>query len=542
MKKRRILVTSALPNANGSIHLGHLMEHIQTDIWVRFQRSIGNECIFVCADDTHGTAIMLRADEKSISPETLIEEIREEHVRDFTDFLISHDNYYTTHSEENRHYANLIFNRLKSNGKIEMRSVAQLYDPVKEMFLADRFIIGTCPRCNSDNQYGDNCEKCGATYNATELINPRSILSGEKPVIKESTHFFFTLSQFNHFLRDWTRSGTLQEQIVNKLSEWLSSGLKDWDISRDAPYFGFEIPDAAGKYFYVWLDAPIGYLSGLQTYSQQQGDDLFTKIFVEPESLWERHHFIGKDIMYFHGLFWPAMLQAAGYRPPTSLHAHGFLSIEGSKMSKSRGSFITIRDYLQQLSPEYIRYYFASKLADSVADLDFSWQDCAQRCNAELIGKIINVGSRSCCFIHKYFKGQLSSSVHDERLWQKFVQAKTTICAHYEAKRFSQVVREVIGLADLANRYIDQHKPWQAVKEHGASAEVHAVVSMGMHLFRLMILYLQPILPDTADKVAHIFQQESLDWAASDTPLVDAQLTAFPRLLERLDVQKNPFA
>ena len=539
---KEIFVTTSLPYANGPLHLGHLLENVQADIWVRFQRSMGNKCVFVSGNDAHGSAIMLSAEKQGITADEWVEFIASQHRADLFDFGISFDIMQSTRSAANASMVEHMYQRLQHAGCFANRPIQQLYDASKLMFLPDRFVKGACPRCGVSDQYGDNCEVCGATYAATELLEPYSVLSKTVPELRQSEHVFFLLSQCQHPLMQWLTTAQLQEPVRNKLREWFEFGLKDWDVSRDAPYFGFLIPGYKDKYFYVWLDAPIGYLSGLQTYSQQQGDDLFTKIFVEPESLWEIHHFIGKDIIYFHGLFWPAMLQAAGYRPPTSLHAHGFLSIEGSKMSKSRGSFITIRDYLQQLSPEYIRYYFASKLADSVADLDFSWQDCAQRCNAELIGKIINVGSRSCCFIHKYFKGQLSSSVHDERLWQKFVQAKTTICAHYEAKRFSQVVREVIGLADLANRYIDQHKPWQAVKEHGASAEVHAVVSMGMHLFRLMILYLQPILPDTADKVAHIFQQESLDWAVSDTPLVDAQLTAFPRLLERLDVQKNPFA
>lgn len=539
---KEIFVTTSLPYANGPLHLGHLLENVQADIWVRFQRCLGNKCVFVSGSDAHGSAIMLSAEKQGISADEWVEFISSQHRADLFDFGISFDIMQSTRSAANASMVEHMYQRLQHAGCFANRPIQQLYDASKSMFLPDRFVKGACPRCGAPDQYGDNCEVCGATYAATELLEPYSVLSKTVPELRQSEHVFFLLSQCQHPLMQWLTTAQLQEPVRNKLREWFEFGLKDWDVSRDAPYFGFLIPGYKDKYFYVWLDAPIGYLSGLQTYSQQQGDDLFTKIFVEPESLWEIHHFIGKDIMYFHGLFWPAMLQAAGYRPPTSLHAHGFLSIEGSKMSKSRGSFITIRDYLQQLSPEYIRYYFASKLADSVADLDFSWQDCAQRCNAELIGKIINVGSRSCCFINKYFKGQLSSSVHDERLWQKFVQAKTTICAHYEAKRFSQVVREVTGLADLANRYIDQHKPWQAVKEHGASAEVHAVVSMGMHLFRLMILYLQPILPDTADKVAHIFQQENLDWAVSDTPLVDAQLTAFPRLLERLDVQKNPFA
>ena len=533
MKKRRILVTSALPNANGSIHLGHLMEHIQTDIWVRFQRSIGNECIFVCADDTHGTAIMLRADEKSISPETLIEAIREEHVRDFSDFLISHDNYYTTHSEENRHFANLIFKRLKSNGKIEMRSVEQLYDPVKEMFLADRFIIGTCPRCNSDNQYGDNCEKCGATYDATELINPRSILSGEKPVIKESTHFFFTLSQFDHFLRDWTRSGTLQEQIVNKLSEWLSSGLKDWDISRDAPYFGFEIPEAPGKYFYVWLDAPIGYLASFKNYCDRSGCEFGD--FWNTSSSCEVHHFIGKDIINFHALFWPAILKVANFRTPTKIHVHGFVTVDGQKMSKSRGTFINARTYLDHLSPEYLRYYFAAKMNGDVDDLDLSLKDFVQRVNSDLVGKVINIASRCAGFISKHFDGKLAKHVSSPLLKESVDKGKQ-IADFYETGDYGKAVREIMSLADHANRYIDEKKPWMTIKNPKNREEVQQVCSDGINLFRIIMIYLQPILPSIAKEAQLFLNVEELNWMSCHNMLVDHPINPFKPLLSRVEM------
>ena len=533
MATRRILVTSALPNANGSIHLGHLMEHIQTDIWVRFQRSIGNECIFVCADDTHGTAIMLRAGEKDISPETLIEEIREEHVRDFSDFLISHDNYYTTHSEENRQYANFIFKKLKSKGQIEMRSVAQLYDPVKEMFLADRFIIGTCPRCNAADQYGDNCENCGATYDATDLINPRSKLSGEKPVLKESTHFFFTLSQFADFLRDWTRSGTLQEQIANKLAEWLNSGLQDWDISRDAPYFGFEIPDAPGKYFYVWLDAPIGYLASFKNYCDFTGvnfDD-----FWNPNSSCEVHHFIGKDIINFHALFWPAILKVANFRTPTKIHAHGFVTVDGQKMSKSRGTFINARTYLDHLNPEYLRYYFAAKMNGNVDDLDLSLEDFVQRVNSDLVGKVINIASRCAGFINKQFDGRLARQVSSS-LVRESVDKGKEIADFYETGDYGKAAREIMSLADYANRYIDEKKPWIMIKDQENREEVQQVCSDGINLFRIIMIYLQPIVPSIAKEAQLFLNVEDLSWMSCQNILIDHQINSFKPLLSRVEM------
>ena len=533
METRRILVTSALPNANGSIHLGHLMEHIQTDIWVRFQRSLGNECIYVCADDTHGTAIMLKADEKGISPETLIEKIREEHVKDFSDFNISHDNYYTTHSEENRQFSNFIFKQLKSNKKIEMRSVAQLYDPEKEMFLADRFIIGTCPRCNADNQYGDNCENCGATYDATDLINPRSKLSGEKPIIKESNHFFFTLSQFDDFLRKWTRSGTLQEQVANKLSEWLNSGLQDWDISRDAPYFGFEIPDAPGKYFYVWLDAPIGYLASFKNYCDHKG--LEFNDFWSHNSRCEVHHFIGKDIVNFHALFWPAILKVANFRTPTKIHAHGFVTVDGQKMSKSRGTFINARTYLDHLSPEYLRYYFAAKMNGSVDDLDLSLEDFVQRVNADLVGKVINIASRCSGFIHKQFDGKLATHIGSS-LVQESVDKGKKIADFYETGDFGKATREIMSLADQANRYIDEQKPWIMIKDQQNREQVQTICSDGINLFRIIMIYLQPILPSIAKEVQKFLNVEELSWRSCQDILVDHQIKPFKPLLSRLEM------
>ena len=533
MEMRRILVTSALPNANGSIHLGHLMEHIQTDIWVRFQRSIGNECIYVCADDTHGTAIMLRANEKGISPETLIEEIRSEHTKDFSDFLISHDNYYTTHSEENKQYANFIFKKLKANGQIEVRSVAQLYDPQKKMFLADRFIVGICPRCKANDQYGDNCENCGATYDATDLINPRSKLSGEKPILKESTHFFFTLSQFDDFLRRWTKSGTLQEQIANKLAEWLDSGLQDWDISRDAPYFGFEIPDAPGKYFYVWLDAPIGYLASFKHYCDLKSLDF--NDFWATNSRCEVHHFIGKDIVNFHALFWPAMLKAADFRTPTKIHAHGFVTVNGQKMSKSRGTFINARTYLNHLNPEYLRYYFAAKINGNVDDLDISLEDFVQRVNADLVGKVINIASRCAGFINKQFDGKLAKHVSTSLVESSIAKGKQIAC-FYEAGDYSKAVREIMSLADQANRYIDEQKPWIMIKEPDHREKVQQVCSDGINLFRIIMIYLQPVIPSLAKKAETFLSVDELNWTSCQNILVDHQIKPFTPLLTRIEM------
>ena len=442
MPNRRILVTSALPNANGSIHLGHLMEHIQTDIWVRFQRLQGNQCIYVCADDTHGTATMLKAEELGISAEEFIAVIKAEHELDFQDFLISHDNYYSTHSPENQKYSSLIYTRLKEAGQIKVKTVDQLYDPEKELFLADRFIVGTCPKCKTENQYGDNCEACGATYDATDLIDPASKISGATPVLKESTHFFFALSNFSEFLKAWTRSGTLQEQVANKLAEWLDAGLQDWDISRDAPYFGFEIPGESGKYFYVWLDAPIGYMASFSNYCETHENVEFDD-FWKVDSDCEVHHFIGKDIVNFHALFWPAMLSASGFRTPTKVHAHGFVTVNGLKMSKSRGTFINARTYLDQLNPEYLRYYFAAKLNGSVDDLDINLDDFTQRVNSDLVGKVVNIASRCAGFINKQFDGSLASQTSNP-LIKDALERKAVITNHYENRDYGKAIREIM--------------------------------------------------------------------------------------------------
>ena len=533
MEKRRILVTSALPNANGSIHLGHLMEHIQTDIWVRFQRMRGHECIYVCADDAHGTATMLRAEELGKTPEALIEEVNVEHQADFTDFQISHDNYYSTHSDENKELSSHIYNRLVEAQQIKTKSVNQLFDPEKEMFLADRFIVGTCPKCKADGQYGDNCEVCGATYDATDLINPESKISGATPVLKESTHFFFALSNFTEFLTQWTRSGTLQDQVANKLAEWLDTGLKDWDISRDAPYFGFEIPGESGKYFYVWLDAPIGYMAAFKQYCEARDDISFDDYWAK-NSECEVHHFIGKDIVNFHALFWPAMLDTAGYRTPTKIHAHGFVTVDGLKMSKSRGTFINARTYLDYLDPEYLRYYFAAKMSAGIDDLDINLDDFVQRVNSDVVGKVVNIASRCAGFINKQFEGKLATSSSNPLL-AEFAAASERIADHYENADYGKALRDIMALADKANQYIDEHKPWIMIKEEGKRDQVQQVCSDGLNLFRVLITYLKPVLPALAEKSEAFLGIPGLQWHDVKDPLTDHSINKFKPLMTRID-------
>ncbi|MDC0068885.1 methionine--tRNA ligase [Gammaproteobacteria bacterium] len=535
MEKRRILATSALPNSNGSIHLGHMMEHIQTDIWVRFQRMRGHECIYVCADDSHGTATMLRAQELGITPEKLIDLVNAEHRSDFNDFVISHDNYYSTHSEENKALSEQIYNRLADAQQIKTRSVDQLYDPEKEMFLADRFIVGTCPKCKAEGQYGDNCEACGATYDATELINPISKISGATPVMRESTHFFFALSNFTAFLTEWTRSGALQDQVANKLSEWLDAGLQDWDISRDAPYFGFEIPDAPGKYFYVWLDAPIGYMAAFQKYCE--ANDLVFDDYWKKDSDCEVHHFIGKDIINFHALFWPAILETAGYRTPTRVHAHGFATVNGLKMSKSRGTFINARTYLDHLDPEYLRYYFAAKMSAGVDDLDINLDDFVQRVNSDVVGKVVNIASRCAGFINKQFDGQLASTA-DNPILTEFSDASDTIALHYENGDYGKALRDIMGLADKANQYIDEHKPWVLIKEEGNRDLVQQVCSDGLNFYRLLVTCLKPVLPRLAEKSEAFLGIAPLTWDDIDTRLTGHTINKFNPLMTRIEPEK----
>jgi methionyl-tRNA synthetase len=531
--KRQILVTSALPYANGPIHLGHLVEYIQTDIWVRFQRMGGHQCIYVCADDAHGTPIMLKARTEGIEPEELIERIGHEHRADFDGFHVAFDQYHSTHSPENRHFAELIYSRLREGGHISRRTIRQAYDPKAGMFLPDRFIKGECPRCGAAEQYGDSCEACGATYTPTDLKNPVSAISGATPVEKESEHYFFRLADFEKFLRTWTGSGSLQPEIRNKLDEWFKAGLSDWDISRDAPYWGFEIPDAPGKYFYVWLDAPIGYMASFKRYCEGRGLDF--DAWWSPESQTELHHFIGKDIAYFHTLFWPAMLTGAGFRAPTAVHCHGFLTVNGQKMSKSRGTFIKARTYLDHLDPEYLRYYFAAKLGSGVDDIDLSLDDFIARVNSDLVGKVVNIASRCAGFIHKRFNGQLAGSLADADLYQRFARSRHEIAELYEGREFGQAMREIMALADAANQYIDEHKPWVLAKQEGMEDRVQAVCTQGLNLFRVLMTYLKPVLPAMAVKAEGFLAVEPLAWEHVAEPLLGHRINPFEPLMTRVD-------
>lgn len=529
------MVTSALPYANAPLHLGHMLEQVQTDIWVRFQRSRGHQCIYVCADDAHGTAIMLSAEAAGVSPEDHIEAVKADHLKDSSGFLISFDEYYSTHSEENRLWSETIFNRLNQAGHISIREITQAYDQEKGLFLADRFIKGSCPRCKAEDQYGDNCEACGATYSPADLINPVSALSGTPPVEKASDHLFFTLSDFSTLLATWTRGGSLQPAIANKLDEWIEAGLQDWDISRDAPYFGFAIPGHASKYFYVWLDAPIGYIASFQRYCAQSGETFDT--WWEPGGNTELYHFIGKDIINFHGLFWPAMLEAAGLRLPTAIFAHGFLTVDGTKMSKSRGTFIKASTYLEHLDPEHLRYYFAAKLSAGVDDFDLNLTDFVQRVNSDLVGKVVNIASRCAGFLHKGFDNTLSEECAEPDLVESFIAAGEQIAALYENREFSRAMREIIVLADRANQYIDDKKPWVMAKDPALAQEVQAVCSVGINLFRALMTYLKPVLPGMAER-AESFLQVSTDWPELQVPLVGHVLEEFKPLLQRVDPEK----
>jgi len=531
---RRILVTSALPNANGSIHLGHLLEHIQTDIWVRFQRMRGNQCIYVCADDTHGTATMLRAEQLGVPAEKMIEQIRAEHEGDFQRFLISHDNYYSTHSPENRRHCEAIYGKLKAGGYIFTRDVEQLFDPERKLFLADRFVKGECPRCGTPDQYGDNCENCGATYDATDLKNPRSTISGAPPVLARSQHYFFDLPQFTDMLQKWCFSGTLQPEVANKMTEWLDAGLKPWDISRDAPYFGFVIPGTTDKYFYVWMDAPIGYMASFQNYCDSRNDVSFDE-FWRDESPTEVHHFIGKDIVNFHALFWPSVLHGVGLRKPTRIHTHGFITVDGTKMSKSRGTFINAGTYLNHLNPEYLRYYFATKSTGTVDDIDITFDDFVQRVNSDLVGKIVNIASRCAGFIHKSSGGKLSADVHDPDLWRAFVDAEPSIAAWYESGDYGKAVREITALADRANQYIATHAPWRLAKDPARAANVRSICTMGLNLFKVLMVYLAPILPDTAQRSSKFLNLDRIGWQDATRFLGEHRINAFEPLLTRID-------
>ena len=532
-----MLVTCALPYANGSIHLGHMLEHIQADIWVRYQRMRGHQVHFICADDAHGTPIMLKAQQMGITPEEMIAAVSKEHQADFAGFNISFDNYHSTHSDENRELAELIYGRLKNGGFIKSRTISQLFDPEKSMFLPDRFVKGTCPKCKSPEQYGDNCDSCGATYSPTELIDPKSAVSGATPVMKDSEHFFFDLPQFETWLADWVRgSGAIQEEMANKMQEWFESGLQQWDITRDAPYFGFEIPGAPGKYFYVWLDAPIGYMASFKNLCNKRGDIDFDS-YWKADSDAELYHFIGKDIAYFHCLFWPSMLEGANFRKPTKVNVHGYVTVNGAKMSKSKGTFIKASTYLNHLDPECLRYYYAAKLNSRIDDLDLNLEDFVQRVNADVVNKLVNLASRNAGFIAKRFGGKLAATCAEPELYAEFANARTAIAEAYESREFSRAIREIMALADKANRYVDDKAPWVIAKQEGADAELQAVCSVGINLFRVLMAYLKPVMPLLAER-AEAFLAETLSWDGIEMPLVDHTVAPFKALFSRIEPAK----
>ncbi|WP_415898854.1 methionine--tRNA ligase [Neptuniibacter sp. QD48_11] len=533
--KRKILVTSALPYANGPIHLGHLVEYIQTDIWVRFQKQRGHQCTYVCADDAHGTPIMLKADQMGISPQELIDKVSEEHQRDFSGFMVGFDNYHSTHSPENQHFSSKIYTALRDGGHIAKKTITQAYDPEKEMFLPDRFVKGDCPKCGEPDQYGDSCEKCGATYSPVELKNAYSAVSGAKPIEKESEHYFFKLGDFESFLRNWV-DNHVQEQMIHKLNEWFESGLQNWDISRDAPYWGFEIPDAPGKYFYVWLDAPIGYMASFKNWCDKNGVD-FDEYWSESSET-ELYHFIGKDIAYFHTLFWPAMLEGAGFRKPTGVFCHGFLTVDGQKMSKSRGTFIMAETYLKHLRPEYLRYYFAAKLSSGIDDIDLNLEDFRMRVNADLVNKVINIASRCAGFIKKKFDGEMAPALSEPALYQDAVAAGESIAKAYENREFGKAMREIMALADKANQYIDNAEPWVLAKQEGQEQAVQDCCSMGINLFRVILTYLAPVLPQVAEEAQAFLNVENMAWNTIKEPLLSHKINKFKPLMQRVEEEK----
>jgi len=530
---RQIVVTSALPYANGPIHIGHLLEYIQTDIWVRYQKMRGHECIYVCADDAHGTPIMLRAQAEGVTPQVLIDRMKSEHEQDFADFAVEFDNYYTTHSDENRYFSELIYQRLKDGGHIRTRIISQAYDPKAEMFLPDRFIKGECPNCGTADQYGDNCENCGATYSPTDLKNPVSVVTGETPIEKDSEQYFFKLSDFEDMLKTWTRAGHIQKEIANKMDEWLEDGLKDWDISRNAPYWGFEIPDAPGKYFYVWHDAPIGYMASFKNWCESNNRNFDDFWCTDSKS--ELYHFVGKDIARFHTLFWPAELHGSGFRKPTAVYCHGFLTVDGQKMSKSRGTFIKARTYLEHLNPEYLRYYFAAKLGPGIDDIDLNLEDFTTRVNSDLVGKVVNIASRCAGFINKTFDAQLATSMSDNSLSQKNIKAAQSIAEAYENREFSRAMREIMAIADRANQYIDEKQPWVVIKDPARHAEVQDVCTIGINCFRQLIILLKPVLPRLAAQAEAFLNVDELVWADIEADLLDHQINRFKPLMTRVD-------
>ena len=530
---RKILVTSALPYANGSIHLGHLVEYLQTDIWVRNQKMSGNTCYYICADDAHGTPIMLKAKELDVRPEELIQKTYQEHVKDFEDFGIKFDNYYTTHSEENREYSEFIYNSLKENGDIKSQEIEQFYDESARMFLPDRYIKGICPKCGAEDQYGDACEECGATYSPTELKKPISIISNTKPSTKKTEHFFFKLSNYTDYLKKWMKRDSVQSEIQNKLEEWLKDGLADWDITRDKPYFGFNIPGYDDKYFYVWLDAPVGYIASFKNMCDTKNINFDE--FWNHESECELYHFIGKDIAYFHALFWPAMLEASNFRSPNSIYCHGFLTVDGEKMSKSRGTFFNARTYLNHLNPEYLRYYFASRLTNTIEDIDLNLSDFQARVNSDLVGKIINIGSRCARFINKDFGNELASELNNNKLHDNIIENKNEIIKNYEDRKYSANIRLITSLADEVNKYLDEEKPWVQIKDDNNRGHVQKVCTDGLNMFKVLAGYLKPIIPDCVDKIEKILQCESISWENIDNQLISKKIDKFEPIINRID-------
>lgn len=533
---RKMLVTSALPYANGHLHLGHLVEHIQTDIWVRVHKMLGITCISVCGDDAHGTPIMLKAAQLGITPETLTAQMQASHMSDFQAFHIHYDSYHTTHSPENQALAASIYTQLQARGDIVKKNIHQAFDPVKQMFLPDRYVKGTCPKCGAFDQYGDSCEVCGATYAPTDLLNPVSAISGATPVSKESEHYFFDLPKYELMLKEWTKNGHLQIEVANKLAEWFQAGLKLWDISRDAPYFGFKIPETTDKYFYVWLDAPIGYMASFQKYCNEQG--LSFDDYWGSDSTTELYHFVGKDIVYFHALFWPALLAGSGYRLPTAIFTHGFLTVNGQKMSKSRGTFIEARQYLSHLNPEYLRYYFAAKLTGRVDDLDLNFADFTNRVNADLIGKVVNIASRCAGFIQKLFNNQLSDQLVNPALYDDLCAQRSSIIDAYIQRDYAQAIRQIMDAAACVNQYIDAQKPWVLAKNEQTQAQVQAICTMGLNLFRIIMTYLKPVLPQMATMVEDFLNCEALTWDSIDKPLLNHQIKPFTPLMVRVEQSK----
>jgi len=534
MKQRKILVTNALTYANYAIHIGHMIGYIQPDIWVRFQKMRGHICTYVCGSDCHGTPVMLRAEKEGIDPDVLVTKVQQEQAKDVADFLVTFDNFYTTHSKENEELVTLVYQRLQERGDIKTKTIKQAFDPVKKLFLPDRYVKGTCPRCGAKDQYGDSCEACGATYATTDLKDPKSVISGATPELKTTEHYFFELPHYEEKLKKWIHEGHLQEQTINKLEEWFEHGLKDWDISRDAPYFGFKIPDSQDKYFYVWLDAPFGYFASFKNLCDRR-DDLDFDEYLKKDSDTELYHFLGKDIMYFHALFWPATLMGADFRTPTSLSIHGFLTVNGEKMSKSRGTFILARTYLNHLHPEYLRYFFASRLSGNIEDMDLNLEDFRQKVNSDLVGKVVNIASRCAGFIHKYFDDKLSENLFSPELITECQNAKDIIAESYESRDFAKAVREIMALADKANQYIDEKKPWILIKDEATKKQAHDVCTMGINLFHYLMLYLKPILPELSKKSEDFLNIEPMQWTDIEKTLVDHKINPFKPMMQRIE-------